>query len=99
MHVRLIKLRSRGKKLSPEHLRSVDHLEGNLELIKYQTGTRSYSYAKVTRQFSGGLIESLCDLYEPKLIKIEGDSMLFDGVEKDHQSGEVFFQQWRCFTG
>lgn len=99
MHVRLIKLRSRGKKLPAEVLRSVAYLEGNLELVMYQTNTRSYSYAKVTKQYSGGRIDNLCDLYEPKLISIDGDCLLFDGVEEDKQSGEVHFQQWRCFTG
>lgn len=99
MNVRLVKLRSRGKKLSPEVLSVPVLLEGNLEIIKYQTSTRSYSYAKLTTQQSGGLITELCHLYEPKLIRIEGDSLLFDGVEKEQKSGEMFFQQWRCIAG
>lgn len=72
MRVHLVKLRSRGKKLSPEELSSPVPLEGNLEVIKYQIGTRSYSYAKLCQQHGGGLLEELCHLYEPKLIKIEG---------------------------
>jgi len=99
MRVYLIKLRSRGKKLPPEDFNSPVMLEGNLEVTKYQTNTRSYSYAKLLRQHSGGMVDEICHLYEPKLIRIEGDSMLFDGVEKDRKTGEIFFQQWRCIAG
>lgn len=43
MFIHLIKLRSRGKKLPPEELTSPELLEGNLEVIKYQTNSRPYS--------------------------------------------------------
>jgi len=66
-------LKGRGKKLALEEFSSPVLLEGNLEVIKYQTGTRSYSYAKLYKQHGGGLPEELCHLHEPKLIKIEGD--------------------------
>jgi len=56
-------------------------------------------YARVLQQASGGMIHEVCHLYEPKLISIDGDSMLFDEVEKDAMSGEIFFQQWRCVAG
>lgn len=99
MQVHILKLRSRGKKLSPEELRVAHRVEGHLEIIKYQTNTRAYSYATVQQQASGGMVHEVCHLYEPKLISIEGDSMLFDGVEKDSNNGEMFFQQWRCVAG
>jgi hypothetical protein len=87
MNVRLIKRRSRRKKLPADKLRSVAQIEGDLEMIKYQTNTRSYSYAKMIRQYSRGLVEEVCHLYEPRLISIEGDSMLFDGVERINRQG------------
>lgn len=96
MHVHIRKLRSRGKKLPPEELHVATQVEGDLEIIKYQTNTRAYTYAKVLQQTTGGMVHEVCHLYEPKLISIDGDSMLLDGVEKDVRSGEMFFQQWRC---
>lgn len=97
MRVQVFKLRARGKHLSKDELRQCSPLEGDLELVKYQSDSRLYSYAKVCIQHGGGRIDVLCHLYEPKLVSIEGDSLLFDGVEKD-LSGEMFFQQWRCFV-
>lgn len=98
MKVHVFKLRARGKKIPNEELKHASSLEGDLEVIKYQTNTRTYNYARVWVRYGGGRTEELCHLYEPKLVSIEGDSMLFDGVEKE-KTGEMFFQQWRCFVG
>ena len=93
MKVQVFKLRARGKQLPREELQNVAPLEGDLAMVKYQSHTRLYTYAKVTIQHRGGLIDVLCDLYEPKLIGIEGDFMLLDGLEQDKQTGEMHFQR------